>query len=187
MSITIVYVKIVVLSIGKRKINLCSYGNFVVGYMDAEEWRWQFRGFKSEGEGCPVQDWFNSLDPDQQLDLVTLCEHLSRMTDSRWRLPEYDPLDGEEGISEIRSDFRGDQGMLYARVYGIQGWREHPRAYIFLHGTNKRVRNDAYGKAIARRRLGELEREEATTHEFDFQAGFSPNTEAEPGGEGAIR
>lgn len=154
----------------------------------SDKWQWEFLGFESAAEGRPVQAWYDSLDEDQRLDIILLCEYLAEMTNKRWKLPEYDPLRGEGGISEIRaSDARSGEGILYGRIYGVRSWRQYQGSYIFLHGTNKEVKNDRDGKAIARERLEQLERGEAKVHEFDFSTSFGANAHEKSGGKGSIR
>jgi len=136
-----------------------------------EKWRWEFFGFESRQEGQPVQVWFDGLTDVERAEIVSLLVYLQNMTDRPWRKPEYDPLDGETGFSEIRvPELRlSVSGKPRTVVYRIYGWfGPTPRTYTFLHGTEKDVKNDELGKNIARRRLAELQRGAATIHKFDF-------------------
>jgi hypothetical protein len=144
-----------------------------------DKWRWGFLGFESDAEGRPIQDWFDSLTLDQKLDIANLCQRLSRMTNVRWTRPEYDPLAGEGGVSELISNVKTDAGTLFGRIYGIRNWKEYSRYYVFLHGTNKEAKNDKEGKAVAKRRLLQLDSNQATVHEFDFQSSIDADIEEE--------
>ena len=131
-----------------------------------ETWRWEFLGFESEAEGRPVQAWFDGLRIEAKEEIVDLVQHLMIATAALWRRPEYDPLDGEEGISELRpNDVRCLEGTITYRIYGSRT----DRVYILLHGNRKGVRNDHEGKRIARERLAQLRGGKAKTHKFDFE------------------
>ncbi|HEV2492960.1 MAG TPA: hypothetical protein VG204_07790 [Terriglobia bacterium] len=154
--------------------------------VDNQNWEWEFLGFESVKEGRPVQVWFDLLPEGDRFEIIDLFIWLRAKTRSLWTLPEFDPLDGEGGISEIRvPEIRTADGSVFYRIYGVRGARELERSYILLHGTDKVVKNDIEGKRIAKRRLGELERrEQATVHSFDFERGHGQEIEEEPGGEG---
>jgi hypothetical protein len=139
----------------------------------------EFYGIEVYGEGRIVQDWFDGLDLDAQLEILNMALHLEKLSMGRWRRPDYDPLDGEGGISELRPrDVRGEDGNITYRIYGLRG---HPSktSYIFLHGTDKDVKNDIEGKGQAKRRLGQLLRQEARAHKFDFTPKVASDTEEE--------
>ena len=149
------------------------------------EWLWEFLGFESFSEGQPTQAWFDNLPEDDRFEIVHLLSWLRVRTKHRWTLPEFDPLEGEAGISEIRvPEIRTAEGSVFYRIYGVRGTRELERSYVFLHGTDKVVKNDIEGKGIARRRLGELTRREATVHPFDFEKHPGQAADEEPGGKG---
>lgn len=136
---------------------------------DGIEWRWSFLGYGSAEDGRPVQIWFDQLPEEAKDEIRDLLVHLEKMTNRLWRSPEFDPLDGEGGISELRPDnvtVEMDGGLvtLTLRIYGCFSGR----SYIFLHGTRKTVSNDKNGKRIARGRLEQLKRGEATVHSFQF-------------------
>lgn len=136
-----------------------------------KEWRWTFRGYESALEGRPVQAWFHRLSEDAKDEIVDLLNFLEKVTDKLWRKPEFDPLEGAGGISEIRPqdipiEIDGKLEIATYRIYGYFGPGEG--VYTFLHGTNKDVKNDGRGKRIARDRMRQHERGEATTHEFEF-------------------
>jgi hypothetical protein len=134
---------------------------------DANEWRWTFHGFESLSEGRPVQVWFDGLPEDHRSEIAFLLMQLENVKASLWRRPEFDPLDGAGGISEIIiPDIRDSSGVTYYRIYGYFGPGEHK--YTFLHGTDKDVKNDIEGKKIARDQLGKIERGEAGIHKFAF-------------------
>ena len=75
--------------------------NFVV-IMTMKFKTWDFYGFESRAEGRPVQEWFDQLPIEAQEEITDLVEHLRVRVASQWRKPEFDPLDGEGGISELR-------------------------------------------------------------------------------------
>jgi hypothetical protein len=136
-------------------------------------WRWSFLGFQSAREGQPVQAWYDVLPENHKGEVTDLLTYLQNVTNRLWRRPEFDPLDGEGGISEIIvPDIRDSQGVFYYRIYGFFGPQEHE--YTFLHATNKKVRNDRHGKNIARDRLRQLQQGEAggaRVHKFSFEKG----------------
>ena len=130
---------------------------------------WEFFGFESVAEGRPVQSFYDALPEDHKLEITAgNFQFLRKLPKRAWEeSPFYDPLNGEGGISEIRiTDIRDENGAHYYRFYGYFGpgdWN-----YTFLHGTNKKVRNDRDGKAIAKRRLQERLNNQAKEHKFDF-------------------
>jgi hypothetical protein len=137
-----------------------------------EKWRWEFWSFESVNDGLPVQDWFDGLVDIEREEIVDLLAYLQNMTDRLWRRPEFDPLEGDNGISEIRvPDLRlpkqGKVEKITYRIYGFRGPGEG--VYTFLHATDKDVKNDKLGKAIARERLAQLRRGDATIRKFDFE------------------
>lgn len=135
-----------------------------------DEKEWTFFGFESPQEGRPVQRWFDLLCEDDKDEIRDLLLYL-KVGKRLWRKPEYDPLIGEGGISEIRvPDIRDSRGTITYRIYGWfgpRGWE-----YTFLHATDKKVRNDKDGKRIAKNRLGQIEQSTATVHRFVFQRGL---------------
>jgi hypothetical protein len=142
---------------------------------EAAEWQWQFLCFKSEREGCPVQSWFDGLPDDAQDEIRDLLGYLRIKTKSKWEKPSFDPLAGEGGISELRPGkiSREESGVIKTytyRIYGFRGPREFEHSYTFLHGNDKNVRNDKDGKRIAKERLVQIERREATVCEFQERA-----------------
>ncbi|MGD0627951.1 MAG: hypothetical protein ABR987_01285 [Terracidiphilus sp.] len=152
-----------------------------------EQWRWTFLAYLSVGDGQVVQKWFNSLSVEAQEEIADLCQNLAVVTDRLWRRPEFDPLDGAGGISELRpADIRCADGSKTYRIYGFFGPGEHE--YTFLHGSEKSVKNDRYGKRIARERLTLFlfDKNQTTTHEFDFSGGRDPAIEKGPGGAGKL-
>jgi len=144
---------------------------------DDKKKRIEFYGVESEREGCPVQQWYdNTVNMDGQDEIFNLASHLSALPSGLWRRPDFDPLEGEGGISEVRpKDIRSIDGNFTYRIYGVLG---HPDkwSYTFLHGTDKDVKNDRIGKEIAKRRLRELEERRATVHRFNFQGGSGSQT-----------
>jgi hypothetical protein len=137
----------------------------------AEEWQWRFLCFKSEREGNPVQKWFDGLPDEAQEEIRDLLGYLRVKTKSKWEEPEFDPLKGEGGISELRPSpiLREESGKVRkytCRIYGFFGPKEYEHSYTFLHGNDKNVRNDIDGKRIAKEHLGQIEHRQATVHEF---------------------
>jgi hypothetical protein len=139
----------------------------------AEDWKWTFLGFESEVEGRPVQVWYDGLSQDDQDMLLDTLLYLEKMTDRRWPDSVYNALEGAGGISEIRiPEFRGIRNgtlqRITLRIYGFFGPREFKESYTFLHGTDKKVRNDKDGKGIGKRRLDEIWNGHATVHKFSY-------------------
>ena len=139
--------------------------------MRREEWRWKFLSFELDDGTQPVQSWFDGLPPEVRDEIGDLIRHLEKIRDSLWRRPEFDPLVGEGGISELRaSDVRlqigGKVKVITARIYGFFG--PGNGEYTFLHGTNKRTKNDKAGKRIGKDRLNQITNGLARVHEFKF-------------------
>ncbi|HEV2961860.1 MAG TPA: hypothetical protein VG649_08565 [Candidatus Angelobacter sp.] len=146
--------------------------------MSEESKTWEFWGYESQAEGHPVQIWFDGLPIEAKEEIIDLVEHLRVMVDRQWRSPEFDPLVGAGGISELRpADIRCQEGTLTYRIYG---WRGYPDewSYTFLYGARKEVKNDREGKAIAKRRLEDLAAGRATVHRFDFEKQSDSETES---------
>jgi hypothetical protein len=142
-----------------------------------------FYGILVRDEGCAVQDWYNGLGDNAQLEIANLVDHLSGLAFGLWRRPEFDPLEGEGGISELRPrNIRTEDGNFVYRIYGIRG---HPNkdSYTLLHGTDKDVNNDTEGKSVAKWRLQQLERGEARTHRFDLSGLADSSFGQKPGDE----
>lgn len=126
---------------------------------------WTFLGFESAKEGQPVQTWFDGLPLDHLDEVKDRLGVLQVLPRSDWDEPYFDPLIGEGGISEIRFDpIKCVKGKFYYRIYGFF----EDEAYIFLHATNKKVKNDRHGKKIAKRRLRELQDGQAEAHQLDL-------------------
>jgi len=133
-------------------------------------WRWRFFGYQSSDEGRPVQFWYDGLSVEAREEITDLFQTLQIITNRLWRRPEFDPLPGAGGISEVRPrEIRNADGGFTYRIYGYFG--PNKREYTLLHGTLKTVRNDIHGKRIARDRLERLIRGDhgVTVHEFDFE------------------
>ncbi len=134
-----------------------------------QDCKWTFLDFESADEGQPVQSWFNSLPEDHRDEVKDRLGFLQVTPRSLWDEPFFDPLVGEGGeISEIRFDpIKCIRGKFYYRIYGFFGLEEE-ESYKFLHATNKKRRNDKDGKAIAKRRLRQLQNGEAKLHQFNM-------------------
>jgi hypothetical protein len=144
---------------------------------EEEKWEWEFLGFESDSEGCPVQLWFDALPDEAKEEIEALVKYLRVKTHSRWQKPSFDPLKGSCGISEIRPDnvsveVDGKLEEITYRIYGFFG--PGPHVYTFLHGNRKEVTNDREGKRIACRRLEAVKRERATVHVFRFNNRYDP-------------
>ena len=159
-----------------------TYINFVIL---SNTWPWEFFGFRSEAEGCPVQYWFDNLGDEDREEITDLLGYIRPMTNRPWPEKVFDPLKGEGGISEIRVEnircFReGKVQEVTYRIYGFFGPREYEHSYTFLHGTRKEARNDRIGKQIARGRLDEIIRGIAGVHKFEFTKRPNSAVEARP-------
>jgi hypothetical protein len=146
---------------------------------DEDRRRRRFLWFDSTDERRPVEKWYKNLHKIDRMEIKATLAWLSRAV-GLWREPEFKELDG--GISEIRpTDIRrldaGKPTRITYRIYGAFGVGECKGAYILLHGTEKRERNDRIGKGIARERLRKLERNQATVSEFDFEGFPGPGNE----------
>jgi hypothetical protein len=131
------------------------------------QWKWSFNGFESLAEGRPVQDWFDNLPENDWEEIVYLLLQMQNVAESLWRRPEFDPLIGAGGISEIIvPPIRSADGETYYRIYGYFGPNEHE--YTFLHGTDKDVKNDIEGKQIAKDRLDKIRNGEGGVRKFSF-------------------
>jgi hypothetical protein len=133
--------------------------------------RWEFFGFESAEEGKPIDDWWNSLpeDSDDHRGLIKdILSQLQVTPRDEWEEPFFDPLIGEDGISEIRfiPPIISITGEFHYRIYGF--FEEEQLRYTFLHATNKPRRNDKNGKAIAKRRLHELVANQAAIYPIDL-------------------
>ena len=142
------------------------------------EWRRQnvdvlWLRFETEAEGRPVQVWFDKLRIEAKEEIIDLILHMRVRIASQWRLPEFDPLDGEGGISELRpNNIHCEEGSLTYRIYGLRSYPEK-LSYTFLYGVRKEVKNDREGKDFAKWRLQQLHQEQFRTgrpaaHTFDF-------------------
>lgn len=162
------------------------YLNFVVEQMTvSEHWRWTFRGFWATHEGKDVQNWFDRLPVEAQEEISDICRILAAATRNLWRKPEFDPLKGAGGISEIRpADVRLIEGSKSYRLYGYFGPGEHE--YTVLLGVEKRQKNDREGKRIAKERLDRLEGGQATTHKLDLTPRDNSKIATQPRSQGKI-
>jgi Phage derived protein Gp49-like (DUF891) len=133
-----------------------------------QNWSWTFMGFHSPEAGRIVQTWFNGLPSEAKAEITDILQGLQVVTARRWRMPEFNPLKGAGGISEIRPDnVRSDRGCETYRIYGFFGPEQ--RQYTLLHGTLKTERNDRDGKRIAaERRDYVIFHGDSAIHEFDF-------------------
>jgi hypothetical protein len=150
---------------------------------------WEFFGFESKAEGRPVQAWYNRLRVEAKEEITDLVEHLRVRVASQWGWPDFDPLDGEGGISELRpANIHCEEGSLTYRIYGVRGY-PGKWSYTFLHGVRKEERNDMEGKEFAKWRLRQLGEEEIkrggpAIHKFDFEGEPNSETGARAGSEG---
>lgn len=138
-----------------------------------EEVVWQFFGYETPAGGRVVQEWFDALLPEEKDEVLDTLGYLKALPLRLWIRPEYSPLG--EGLSEIR--FKVNSLNETLRIYGFfwpplpkakdrrPGVKYHP-CYTFLHGKDKKVKNDTAGKNEAIRRMRLVERKEARVHEF---------------------
>lgn len=130
--------------------------------------RWEFLSFESPKEGKPIQEWYDNLIDGHRDKVRDTLNFLQFMQRSEWDRPEFDPLIGEDWISEIRFEKIIDvTGKFYYRIYGYFAG-DDAESYNFLHVVNKRAKNDRPGKSKARIRLQEILDETATLHEFSM-------------------
>jgi hypothetical protein len=137
----------------------------------ADDWKWGFLGFKSPDEECPVQIWFDRLCDEDKEAIVDTLLYLEKIIDRRWPEQSFDPLVGAGGISEIKiAEFRSERNgiaqRITLRIYGFFGPVNYKRSYTFLHGTDKKIRNDREGKSLAKRRLDAILQGDADVHKF---------------------
>lgn len=147
--------------------------------MKDEQTIWEFYGFESPQEGKVVQNWFNGLDLFAQMEIINLVATIRVRPGGKWLWPDFDPLEGEGGISELRPrDVRTDTGNKTYRIYGFRGYPDK-HSYTFLHGKDKDVKNDVEGKGIAKGRFHQLLSGNGKIHKFDFEAEPVEQTEEE--------
>jgi hypothetical protein len=133
----------------------------------------EFHGIDLRDEGRVVQEWFNGLLFEAREEILSLVLHLESLPMGLWRRPEFATLEGDEPLSELRpDDVRCDEGIFFYRIYGLKGYPDN-NSYTFLHGTDKKAKNDIEGKRTAKWRVEQLVRKEAQTHKFDFAAEFT--------------
>lgn len=142
-------------------------------------WNWTFLGFKTAQGNRLVQDWFDGLPEAAQDDAKDILTYLQHAPIIEWRRPKFAQL--EDGISEIRFD---DDDKTY-RIYGAF-WPAR-QSYTFLHGREKKVKNDTHGKATAKDNLAKLRRREADVHKFEFERRIDQETSEGQGGPPTIR
>ena len=123
---------------------------------------WAFYGFRTPARNEPIQEWFDERDDDVRDEIRDQLRYHENIERHLWTRPVFDKLGGE-GISEFRFKI---SGAAY-RMYGDDGPGRHQ--YTFLHADDKTVRNDRPGKRIAKTRKGQLERKEASVHEFRWK------------------
>jgi hypothetical protein len=153
--------------------------------IQSDTWYWEFYAFTSKAEGCPIQSWFDSLPPEDKEEIVDLLDRVRITTNRPWPERIYDPLKGEGGISEIKFEnircFRdGKYKEITYRIYGFFGPKHLEHTYTFLHGTEKSVKNDRFGKEIARGRLDEIKRGSAGFQKFNFSKRLVSTVEEKP-------
>ena len=126
-------------------------------------WSWRFKGYVSLAHNKPVQDWFTNL-PDNEAkdDARETIGMLQHLPNHLWKRPQFDQLD--DGISEIR--FKSAAGQY--RFYGYFGPEGDRQSYTLLHGAQKKKWRDADSERVAAKRRDQIERKEATIHEYKF-------------------
>ena len=131
--------------------------------MAYEDWNWQFCGFQWPNGNKPVQDWFDGLLDDAKEELRDTIRYLQHLPYHLWKKPQFDRLAGED-VTEVRFD----TATHTYRIYGYCGPKGQRQSFVFLHGNDKKIRNDPKGKSEATKRLGHIERGEAGVHGFEF-------------------
>lgn len=145
-------------------------------------WNWRFRGFVTPSGKKPVQKWFTELpDEDAKNDARDKLGMMQKIGNHLWHRPEFDQLD--DGISEIR--FNGPSGTY--RIYGYFGPKGERQSYTFLNGVQKKKRRDSEAQDLAAKRRDQIEREEATIHEFEFHERIDPASSPGAGSSGELR
>ena len=135
--------------------------------------RWDWYQFSSERDPMPIEDWLAKMKDEYPDHFLAIKDQLAQMQVtpfSEWEDERlFDPLEGEGGISEIRIDppFYVNQRAFFYRIYGFAD--EDRASYVFLHGTNKRRKNDEHGKSVAKKRLAELYSGEAKAREISLE------------------
>ena len=133
----------------------------------ADELPWIFHGYRTPAGNPVVQEWFDALLDDVKDEIRDSPTYYENVERHLWIRPGFDELGGE-GISEFQ--FKAD-GVWY-RIYGDFGPVRHE--YTFLHGCEKKVKNDKAGKQIAKDRKRKLERNEASRHVFRWKEDHGP-------------
>ena len=129
---------------------------------ERQVWNWTFLGFETSQKNRLVQSWFDGLSEDVRDEVRDIFTYLQVAAITEWKRPRFSLLD--DGVSEIRFSCNS----ITYRIYGCF-WPENlKQSYTLLHGTEKKVRNDIHGKKLAKDKLGQLKRREATTHQFEF-------------------
>jgi hypothetical protein len=135
--------------------------------IDTEKVVWKFYGYRTPNLREDVQEWFDSLSDEERDETTDVFGYLQPLPKTMWGKPEFEPLD--HGISEIRIKVNALNHRVIYRIYGAF-WPERQRySYTLLVAKNKKVDNDRRGKKEAIARLKQLERKEATIHEFKFE------------------
>jgi hypothetical protein len=128
---------------------------------------WKFYGFRTAAANEVVQDWFDSCGDDLRDEIRDSLLYYENIERHLWKRPGFDELGGE-GISEFQFKASG----IWCRMYGDFGPKRHE--YAFLFGGQKKLKNDKAGKRVAKERKKQLERNEASVHEFRWKEDAAP-------------
>jgi hypothetical protein len=139
---------------------------------------WRFHGFVTPAGGKDVQKWFDGLEQEERDEILDTILYLQNLPRHLWREPTFEAFDPE--ISEIKVKV-GKLNRTY-RIYGCFWPKGVQYSYTFLVGKYKKVKKDKQGEDLARKRLGQLDRKEATIHEFRFEEELDTADQAESGG-----
>ena len=134
-----------------------------------DEISWTFYGYVTPAGGPDVQDWFNSLLPEERDEATDVLAYLQRLPSHLWVKPDFDRLDHD--VSEIRFKVNVLHVQKIYRIYGAFWPEKRRHSYTFLIGKDKKVDNDRRGKKDAIRRLQNLRNGRATVREFKFEEG----------------
>jgi putative component of toxin-antitoxin plasmid stabilization module len=120
---------------------------------------WKFYAYRTPAGNEVVQEWFDAQDDDLKDEIRDSLQYHQNVERHLWKRPGFDELGGE-GISEFRFSVRGAKYRIFGPVR---------HAYTLLLPAGKDTRNQRHEKNEGKKRKGQLERREASVHEFRWQ------------------
>src|SRR5262249_44309570 len=123
--------------------------------------QWTFYGYQTPAGNRPVSEWIAGLPQEAIDEFVDVVSYLQIRPNHEWPPEYFKPL--EDRISKVRFS---NQDHWY-RIYGCFG--PHREGYIFLLGTDKKVRNQRHAKNLSRERRDQIERGEARVYELRIE------------------